>query len=78
MYNQAAYDTFCNNCRRIAASKHYEFVSITRAARETGLPKGQLAQTARAFGLTVNQTKSGGNGRHGQTADNRGTYQAQA
>lgn len=79
MYDQTAYDAFINECTRVAAYGRFDLVSITHASRASGLSKGQLRQAALACGLTVNdQLQSGGNGKHGLTADNRTTYKTRA
>jgi hypothetical protein len=73
-YDQAAYTAFVNECKRVASLGRFDLVSISHAAKACGVPKGQLSQAARACGLTVNETKGGGNGKYGLTADNRTTF----
>jgi hypothetical protein len=55
--NQAAYDKTVNELKEVAAGTR-GWVSLTWAARECGLPKGQLKIVAEALGLEV--TKSHG------------------
>jgi len=58
-----AYDKAVNQMKEVAAGRR-GWVSLTRASRECGVPKGQLRVVALALGLSVEDS----HGNHGMTA----------